>query len=51
MDFRSRSPTAPAALLSSVTRGLFAAALTAPVRVDLEENRYDIEITDVSLAT
>ena len=47
--FETPSPAAPAPLLASVSRGLFAAALTAPVRVDLEQDRYEIEFTGVSL--
>lgn len=47
--FETTSPSAPAALLSSVTKGLFASALTAPVRVDLAADRYEIEFTGVSV--
>ncbi len=47
--FETRTPSAPQPLLASVNRGLFAAALTAPVRVDLEQDRYEIEFTGVSL--
>ena len=47
--FETREPTPPARLLSAVTRGLFAAALTAPVRVDLERDRYAVEFTGISL--
>jgi predicted Zn-dependent protease len=39
----------PLDLLSSVKRGLFASALTAPVRVDLEADRYEVEFTGVSI--
>ena len=45
----TREPAARSALLSAVTRGLFAAALTAPVRVDLAEDRYEIEFTGISV--
>ena len=38
-----------AELLGSVKRGLFAAALTAPVRVDLESDRYEIEFCGISV--
>lgn len=48
--FGSAEPLAPAALLSAVKRGLFAAALTAPVRMDLESDRYEMEFTGISLA-
>lgn len=47
--FDARDALAPAELLSSVTRGLFAAALTAPPRVDVEADRYEIEFTGVSI--
>lgn len=47
--FESKNPAAPEPLLASVNRGLFAAALTAPVRVDLEQDRYEVEFTGVSL--
>jgi hypothetical protein len=36
-------------LLSSVSRGLFASALTAPVRIDLEADRYELEFTGVAI--
>jgi predicted Zn-dependent protease len=41
--------TAPLELLSSVKRGLFASALTAPIRVDLDADRYEVEFTGVSI--
>ena len=47
--FETRSPSTPAALLASVNRGLFASALTAPVRVDVEADRYEVEFTGVSV--
>ena len=47
--FETRTPAAPQPLLASVNRGLYAAALTAPIRVDLEQDRYEIEFTGVSL--
>jgi PmbA protein len=45
----TKTPTPPAELLASVKRGLFAAALTAPARVDLDADRYAIEFTGVSI--
>jgi len=39
-----RSPVAPGELLSSVTRGLYATALAAPPRFDLENDAYRIEV-------
>ncbi len=47
--FEGTSAVSPAELLSRVTRGLFASALTAPARVDLALDRYDIEFTGVSV--
>jgi predicted Zn-dependent protease len=47
--FETRTPTPPAELLASVKRGLFAAALTAVPRVDLDADRYAIEFTGVSI--
>ena len=49
ISLETREPVARAALLAGVTRGLFAAALTAPVRVDLAEDRYEIEFTGISV--
>ena len=40
---------APLELLASVRRGLFASALTSPVWVDLEADRYEVEFTGVSI--
>jgi PmbA protein len=48
--FETKAPVAPAALLASVSKGLFASALTAPVRVDLAADRYEIEFTGISIA-
>jgi predicted Zn-dependent protease len=48
--FETPTPIAPGPLLASVTRGLFAAALTAPVRADLEQDRYEVEFTGIALA-
>jgi PmbA protein len=36
-------------LLGAVRRGLFASALTAPVRLDLDRDRYEIEFTGISV--
>jgi predicted Zn-dependent protease len=47
--FETKSPSPPAALLSAITKGLFASALTAPPRVDLAADRYEIEFTGVSI--
>jgi len=47
--FETSSPRPAAELLASVTRGLYASALTAPVRVDLAEDRFEVEFTGVSV--
>jgi PmbA protein len=47
--FETSAPRLPAELLASVTRGLYASALTAPVRVDLAEDRYEIEFTGIAV--
>ena len=47
--FETASPSSPAALLAGVTKGLFASALTAPLRVDLAADRYEAEFTGVSI--
>ncbi len=47
--FEARSPKPASELLASVTRGLYASALTAPVRVDVAEDRYEIEFTGVAV--
>ena len=47
--FETRAPRPAAELLASVTRGLYASALTAPVRVDLAEDRYEIEFTGIAV--
>jgi PmbA protein len=36
-------------LLAAVKRGLFASALTAPVRFDLERDRFEVEFTGISV--
>jgi PmbA protein len=48
--FETRTGTPPADLLAAVRRGLFASALIAPARIDLEADRYDIEFTGVSIS-
>jgi predicted Zn-dependent protease len=47
--FEADSPSITSALLARVKRGLFAAALAAPVRVDLDADRYEIEFTGISI--
>lgn len=47
--FETTRGTAPRDLLSAVRRGLFASALTAPVRMDFERDRFEIEFTGVSI--
>ncbi len=47
--FETKTPRPPAELLSCVARGLYASALTAPVRVDLAQDRYDIEFTGIAI--
>jgi len=47
--FEAADAVAPLDLLATVRRGLFASALTAPVRVDLEADRYEVEFTGVSI--
>ena len=47
--FEGSQPAAAESLLSSVRRGLVARALTAPVRVDLAGDRYEVEFTGVSV--
>ncbi len=47
--FEAPDPSPAAALLARVKRGLFASAVTAPVRVDFERDRYEIEFTGISV--
>jgi predicted Zn-dependent protease len=47
LEYDAASPSAE--LLGSVKRGLFAAALTAPVRIDVESDRYEIEFCGISV--
>jgi len=49
--FETPTPGAPADLLASVSKGLFASALIAPPRVDLEADRYEVEFTGVSIVS
>ena len=45
--FETTGGVAPPELLAGVGRGIFARALTAPVTVDLEADRYSVEFTGV----
>ena len=47
--FETAGGDPPAELLRSVRRGLFASALTAPPRIDLSGDRYELEFTGVAL--
>jgi PmbA protein len=47
--FEATDPSPATTLLARVKRGLFASALTAPARVDLERDRYEIEFTGISV--
>lgn len=47
--FETAVGAAPLEMLPSVKRGLFASALTAPVRIDLEEDRFEIEFTGIAV--
>jgi len=47
--FEAREPAGAEALAKAVKRGLAARALTAPVRVDLAADRYEVEFTGVSI--
>ena len=47
--FEAADPSPASALLARVKRGLFASAVTAPVRVDLEHDRYEVEFTGISV--
>lgn len=49
--FETAGGTAPLDLLASVRRGLFASALTAPIRIDFERDRYEVEFTGVSITS
>lgn len=47
--FEAERPVPQRELLGSVRRGLFAAALTAPLLCDVENDRYDAEFTGVAI--
>jgi PmbA protein len=47
--FEATDPAPATTLLARVKRGLFASAVTAPARVDLERDRYEIEFTGISV--
>jgi PmbA protein len=47
--FEAPRPKSPADLLAAVTRGLFASALTAPALIDLDEDRFEVEFTGISI--
>ncbi|PYQ37636.1 MAG: hypothetical protein DMF55_00020 [Acidobacteria bacterium] len=47
--FETSGGVSPRELLGGVARGIFARALTAPVFVDLEADRYEVEFTGVAL--
>jgi predicted Zn-dependent protease len=47
--FETTRGVSPRDLLLGVRRGLFASALTAPVRVDLERDRFEVEFTGISI--
>src|SRR5262249_19561605 len=49
--FEARAAAAPLDLLSSIRRGLFASALTAPVRIDLEHDRFEVEFTGIAVTS
>jgi predicted Zn-dependent protease len=44
LEIGSRAPAPARELLARVQRGLYASSLTAPARVDLEEDRYRLEV-------
>jgi predicted Zn-dependent protease len=47
--FETPTPVASRELLTSVRRGLFASALTAPALLDFEQDRYEIEFTGIAI--
>jgi predicted Zn-dependent protease len=47
--FETAGGVSPRELLAGVARGIFARALTAPVFVDLDADRYEVEFTGVAL--
>ena len=48
--FETERPAPPRELLAGVRRGLFASALIAPWRCDLENDRYEAEFTGIAVA-
>lgn len=48
--FETTRGVPPPELLAGVARGVFARALTAPVAVDLERDRYAVEFTGVAIS-
>jgi predicted Zn-dependent protease len=47
--FETEGGVSPRELLAGVARGIFARALTAPVFVDVDADRYEVEFTGVAL--
>ena len=47
--FEAASPSPARELLAAVRRGLFAAALTAPARLDFDRDRYELEFTGIAV--
>ena len=47
--FESKSPRPAAELLASVKRGVYASALIAPPRIDLVEDRFELEFTGIAV--
>jgi predicted Zn-dependent protease len=47
--FEAAAPAPARDLLAAVRRGLFASALTAPARLDLERDRYELEFTGITI--
>jgi predicted Zn-dependent protease len=47
--FETAGGTSPLDLLGRVGRGVFARAATAPVAVDLDRDRYEVEFTGIAI--
>jgi PmbA protein len=47
--FETKAPRGAAELLASVKRGVYASALIAPPRIDLLEDRFELEFTGISV--
>jgi len=47
--FETTEGAPPRDLLASVRRGLFASALTAPARVDIEQDHFELEFTGIAI--